>query len=149
MARTLEHTVMQTFIKSSLLVLALGLGSFASAQTPQAAPAPSAPAMPVHKADPAREAKRLSKELGLSPDQQSQIGPILADRQQRLAALESNTTLDPKSMHKQRRAIMLDTQQKMNAVLTPAQQQQLATLKAEHHRGKGASQPMTTPPPTV
>ena len=131
---------MHMSLKPSLLILALSLGTLASAQTPQAHG---------HKADPTRETKRLSKELSLTPDQQSQIGPILADRQQRIAALSSDTTLDPKSVPKQRKAIMMDTQQKISAVLTPAQQQQLATLKSEHRHGKRGTQPTTAPPPAV
>jgi Spy/CpxP family protein refolding chaperone len=131
---------MHSFAKSSLLVLALGFGALSYAQEPQTAPATPPPA--THQANPAHELKHLSKELGLTPDQQSQIGPILADRQQRISALESNTALDPKSMHKQRHAIMLDSEQKINAVLTPAQQQQLATIKAER-KHKGAAAPAT------
>jgi protein CpxP len=124
---------MQSFVKSSLLVLALGFGTLAFAQT-TAAPT----AAPTHKMDPAHELKRLSKELSLTADQQTQIGPILADRQQKMSALASNTTLDATGMKKQRHAIMLDSQQKINAVLTSAQQQQMAALRAAHHH-KGAT----------
>jgi len=134
---------MQSFVKSALLVLALGFGSLAVAQDTQTTPtAPQTAAG--HKANPAQELKHMSKQLGLSADQQSQIGPILADRQQRISALAGNTSLDEKTMRKQRRAIMLDTEQKIDTVLTPAQQQQLATLKAEHRHSKGA--PAAAPP---
>ncbi len=131
---------MHRSIKSSIFILALGFGTLAVAQPPQAQ---------THKSDPIRETKRLSKELSLTPDQQSQIGLILADRQQRIAALSADTTSDPKSLRKQRKAIMMDTQQKISAILTPAQQQQLATLKSEHRHGKRGTQPPTAPPPAV
>jgi len=135
---------MQSLFKSSLLILALGIGTSAFAQDQQTTPAVPAP---MHQANPAHEIKRLSKELGLTAEQKSQIEPILADRQQRESALASNTALDEKSMRKQRRAIMLDSQQKINAVLTPTQQQQLAALRAERHQGKSAGQ--SAPPPAV
>ena len=48
-------------------------------------------------------------------------------------------------MHKQRRAIMMDTEQKLNAVLTPAQQQQYATMKEQRRHGQ--AQPATVPRP--
>jgi periplasmic protein CpxP/Spy len=126
-------------LKSTLLILALGASSATFAQ----APTQPAPAAHHHQHNPAREARMLSNKLGLTPDQTAQIKPILADRQQRMAALRSNTSLDPKSMHQQRRAIRMDTQQKFNAVLTPAQQQQFAAMRAAHHR-KGR-QPPTSP----
>jgi Spy/CpxP family protein refolding chaperone len=132
------------FLKSSLLLLTLGVTSAAFAQAPDqtAPPAPQAAVAPHKQPDPAKEARRLSKQLDLTPEQTSQIAPILADREQRIQTLESSTTLDPKSIHKQRRAIMLDSEQKLNAVLTPAQQQQFATLRADRkHKGEA------TPPP--
>ncbi len=58
---------------------------------------------------------------------------------------------DPKTMRQQRRAIMMEEQAKIDAILTPAQQQQYATLRAERrqHGEPGAQQvPATTPPPT-
>jgi Spy/CpxP family protein refolding chaperone len=135
---------MQHFVKSSLLILALGVGSATFAQAPDQTQQTAPPAMHHHQPNPAREARMLAKKLGLTADQTAQITPILADRQQRMQALMSNTSLDPKSMHQQRRAIRMDTQQKLNAVLTPAQQQQLAALRAAHrHAGK---QPTSAPP---
>jgi protein CpxP len=137
-------TTMQHFVKSILLILALGVGSAAFAQAPDQSPQTPPPAAHHRQPNPAHEAKALSKKLGLTADQTAQIEPILADRQQRMQALMSNTSLDPKSMHQQRRAIMTDSQQKLNAVLTPAQQQQFAALRASHrHAGQ---QPSSAPP---
>jgi Spy/CpxP family protein refolding chaperone len=137
---------MPTLVKSSLLILALSLGTSAFAQEPTPAPATqqSPAAAPVRQPNPNRQAKELSKKLGLTADQTAQIEPILADRDQRVQALNSNTSLDPKSMRKQRRAIMTDSEAKLNAILTPAQQQQWATLKAE--RKHGAEAPAPTAP---
>jgi Spy/CpxP family protein refolding chaperone len=139
---------MRHFLKTSLLIVSLGLGVtlFAHAQAPQTPQAAAPATAPHHEPNPAHQAKALAKKLGLSADQTAQVTPILADRDQRVQALMSNTALDPKSMRQQRRAIAMDTDQKLNAILTPAQQQQYATLKAErHHQG----QPAPTAPPAA
>ena len=87
---------MQPFSKSTLLILALGVAGAAFAQTPAQGPqSPTTAATPHHQANPAREAKQFSKRLGLSADQTTQIEPIFADREQRMQALMSNTSLDP------------------------------------------------------
>ncbi len=122
---------MQNPIKSSLLLLALSFGgaALAHAQDPQTAPAAQ------HQRNPEREAKMLSKRLGLSSDQTAQIEPILAAREQRVQTLMATPNLDHKTLHQQRRAIMEDTDGKLNAILTPAQQEQFAALKAKRRHG--------------
>jgi len=133
---------MRNFVKSTLLVVALGVAGAIFAQTPDQAPATQPPpaAVPQHQPNPNRQAKELSKRLGLTADQTAKLEPILADRDQKVAALTANTSLDPKSMRQQRRAIMLDTDQKLNAILTPDQQQQYAALKAKRKQAmQGAS----------
>jgi Spy/CpxP family protein refolding chaperone len=136
---------MRNLVSTSFLLLSIGLGSaaFAHAQDGQtAAPA----AAPQHQPNPTHQAKALSKKLGLTGDQTAQLMPILAERDQKMQAVESNTSLDPKSVRQQRRAIMMDAEQKLNAILTPAQQQQYATLKAERrHPG----QPAPAAPPAA
>ena len=134
---------MRNLIKSSLLVLALGAGSAALAQTPDAQT--STPPQQ-HAPNPQHQAKDLARRLGLSPDQTAQIEPILADRDQKVQALLSNTSLDRSAVRQQRRAIMTDTESKINAILTPAQQQQWATLRQERQHGHGQSEPQTAPP---
>ncbi len=134
---------MNPFLKSALITLTLCAATAAFGQT--AGPDQTAPQTPVsHKQrNPAHQTKELAKKLGLTPDQTSQIEPILADRDQREQALMANTTLDPKSLRQQRRAIMMDSEQKLNAILTPAQQQQFAALRQQrHHHG-------APPPPSI
>ena len=134
-------------MKSALFALALLVATTAVAQAP-ADPAPAqAQAMHAHKhADAEHQAKHLTKKLGLSPDQAAQLQPILADRDQKMQALSANSSLDPKSMHQQRRAIASDTDQKLSAILTPDQQQQYAAMKAAHHHGRGRHDSPTAPP---
>ncbi len=144
---------MQNILKTSIVALALifSTGSLAMAQQlqsdgtisqpQQAAPAqqPTPDQAPMHRhaPNPAHETRRLTRQLGLTPDQAAKLQPVLADRDARIAALHSDTTLDPKTMHRQGHAIARDTQGKIDALLTPAQQQTYADLRAAHHHHGG------------
>jgi Spy/CpxP family protein refolding chaperone len=140
---------MNPLIKSALITLTLCAATAAFGQTtPDQAPPQAPPPMAHTQPNPAHQTKELAKKLGLTPDQTSQIEPILADRDQREQALMSNTTLDPKSLRQQRRAIMMDSEQKLNAILTPAQQQQFAALR-QQRRNHGAPLAGTAPPPSI
>lgn len=125
----------------ALTVLAAGL-TFAGAQqtqpTPDAnAPQTTAPEGPHHHApNPQREARMLSRRLGLTPDQTARIEPILADRAQKMEALHQNQQLAPQDRHQQMRAIHESTEQQLSSVLTP---DQMTQLKAMHHHGHDRS----------
>ena len=110
-------------------------------QTQQAAPQRHR-----HAPDPQRETKMMTRRLGLSQEQAAQVEPILADRAQRMAALHSSQT-DPATMKEQRHAILQDTKQKLDAVLTPAQQQELAQMHHEHGRHGEGQQTAPRPHP--
>ena len=135
---------MNRFILSTSLALALS-GTLALAQQPDAAPT-QVPAENAHHHahNPQREAARLSKKLNLSPDQTAKLEPILADRDQKLAALNNNTTtVSPVVMRQQMKAIHQQTMQQLATVLSPDQIQQ---MKARHH-GHGVPA-QTEPQPT-
>jgi Spy/CpxP family protein refolding chaperone len=102
---------MNRFILSTSLALALS-GTFVFAQQPDAAQTPT-PAVKTHHHDhnPQREAARLSKRLNLSSDQTAKLEPILADRDQKLAALNNNTAISPVVMKQQMKAIHQQTMQ--------------------------------------
>jgi hypothetical protein len=99
------------------------------------------------KMDPQKAAQHISKRLGLSADQTTKLEPILADQQQKLAALRSNTSLTQDQRREQLRAIHQDTQAQLATVLTPDQMQQLRSM---HHGGHGKhqQQPQSTTPPS-
>lgn len=87
-------------------------------------------AAPQHRApDPQKQAARLTKRLGLSDDQSSKITSILQDRQQQLSAARSDSSLSPQDRRAKMRSIQQDTDTQINAVLTPDQQSQYATMK--------------------
>jgi len=105
------------------------------------APAPGAtPNVRRHAHNPHREAIKMAQRLNLSADQTTKLEPILANRDQKAAALRGNTALSPQDMKMQMQAIHKETRQQLNAVLTPEQMQQLKTMR----RGHGASQQAPT-----
>lgn len=110
------------------------------AQAPESSPAPDAnapqaassqPARPHRTIDPARQAARLGKKLGLSSDQVAQLQPILADRQQQMQNLRTDASLTQHDRRAKARAIALDSKSKMEAVMTDAQKQQFEQMLAD------------------
>jgi periplasmic protein CpxP/Spy len=132
---------MNRFILSASLALAL-FGTLVFAQQPDASTAPTTAKTHQHARNPQREAARLSKKLNLSSDQTAKLEPILADRDQKIAALQSDTTITPMIAQKQMHAIRQQTRQQLATILTPDQIQQ---LKSRHH---GHGTPAQTPPQT-
>ena len=132
---------MNRVILSISLALALS-GALAFAQQPDAATPPTIAKTHQHVRNPQSEAARLSKKLNLSSDQTAKLEPILADRDQKIAALESDTTITPMIAQKQMHAIRQQTRQQLATILTPDQIQQ---LKSRHH---SHGVPAQTPPQT-
>jgi periplasmic protein CpxP/Spy len=88
--------------------------------------------------DPDRQLEHLTKTLNLTADQQSQIKPILVDRQQKMQALFQNQSLSREERHTQMQAIHQDTESRINAVLNDEQKQKYQAMQAErgeHHGG--------------
>ena len=148
---------MRNFIKSSVLVLTLAVAGSAAivAQAPQdqsQGPRPHGQ-WQGHQPNPQFEVKMLTRRLSLSPEQASQIEPILADSHARMAALKpaEGTQPDFKALHQQHKAIMEDTQARVNALLTPEQQQKFAKMH-DHlggHGPRGNWKPQGTPAPAA
>ena len=124
----------RTFLSAVLAITLTGGMALAQATVPNAKP---------HAHNPHREAMKMSQRLNLSADQTAKLEPILANRDQKLATLRSNTALSPQDMKSQMRSIHKETRQQLNAVLTPEQLQQLKTMRRSH----GA--PPQTPNPAV
>ena len=131
---------MKRLLLSTSLALALSGTLVSAQQTAPPAPAPTAPAAKRHAHNPQRETARLTKKLNLTADQSAKLEPILADRDQKIAALKSDTTISPMIAQKQMHAIHQQTRQQLATVLTPDQLQQMKSL----HHGHGA--PAQTPP---
>ena len=143
---------MRRFIPSLALGTALIAGLSGSAllaqdQAPPAAsaqsPAPSSAQPPLHIPNPRHQTKKMAKELALTPDQQSKIEPILADRDQQMVSLRSDTTLLPKDRKAKAHAILQDSDSKIEALLNDSQKQQYEQIKqarkANRHQQSGVT----------
>lgn len=145
-----ESSNMQTLKATIFLGALLSTGmAFAQAADPAQAPAAPAPqasesAGQMHHANPAKQAKRLGKKLGLNRDQVAQIQPILADRMQQMQALRADASLAPQDRRAKAQAIQQDSKTKIEALLNDTQKQQFEQLMAErrahHNHGKTQGQ---------
>ncbi len=121
-------------------VLAVGLsGNALLAQDQSASPPVSAqsPApRPAHVPNPRHQAKKMAKELNLTPDQVSKIEPILADRDQQVQGLRSDTTLAPSDKKAKMHGIRQDSDSRIEAILTDTQKQQYEQIKQAHKANK-------------
>jgi Spy/CpxP family protein refolding chaperone len=116
----------------ALLSLALSIASVVPvvfAQNSGVQMSPDHGAAPLRAPDPQRQAERLAKRLGLSSDQTAKIASILQSRQQQVAVLRSDNSLAPQDRRAKQRSIQQDADTQINAVLTPDQQKQYATMK--------------------
>ena len=141
---------MKHLILPAALALAFA-GSVAFAQQPAASPDSQQSPAPIerrHAPNPGRETARLTRQLSLTPDQSAKIEPILADREQKVAALRSDTSLTDDARRQQMRAIQKQSREQLDAVLTPAQQEQMKSMR--HNRGShddpSQGEPASPPP---
>jgi periplasmic protein CpxP/Spy len=131
-------------------VLVVGLSANALlAQDQSAPPAPSAQApapRPAHVPNPRHQAKKMAKELGLTPDQVSKIEPILADRDQQVQGLRSDTTLAPGDRKAKMQGIRQESDSRIEAILNDTQKQQYEQIKQAHkaNRHQQSAAPATT-----
>ena len=103
------------------------------------------------KMDPQKAAQHLGKRLNLSADQTAKLEPIFADRQQKMQALHSNTSLTKDQRRDQARTIARDTHDQLAQILTPEQMQQLKSMHRGFRGGRHQQpqqQPESTTPPS-
>lgn len=133
-----------SFVLSAALLVGLSGGVLLAQDQSQpadgAAPAATAQATPAahpHKApNPHRQAKRMAKKLGLSPDQQSKIESILADREQQVQTARADTTLAPADRRAKIHSIQQDTESSIEANLNDTQKQQYEQIKQNRQAKK-------------
>lgn len=94
--------------------------------------------------DPDRQLQHLTRELGLSSDQQAQIKPLLVDRQQKMEALMQDQTVSREDRHARMQSIRQESQSKIEAVLTDTQKQKFEAMQERMRRGGENGPP---PPP--
>lgn len=131
-----------TVALGSLLIVGLsGSALLAQDQTAPPAesaqsPAPSSAQQPAHVPNPQHQTKKMARELGLTPGQQSKIEPLLADRDQQLQSVRSDTTLLQKDRKVKLRAIRQDSDSKIEALLSDTQKQQYEQIKQSRKTNK-------------
>jgi len=91
--------------------------------------------------DPDRQLEHMTKQLDLTSDQQSQIKPILVDRQQKMQALFQNQSLSREDRHSQMMAIRQDTNSRIEGVLTDQQKQKFEAMQERMQERRGGQAP--------
>jgi hypothetical protein len=144
----MRHISPTLVFAAALVFSASGSALLAQDQSQPAAgatlPAATSQASQPHKVtNPHHQAKRMAKKLGLTPDQQSKIEPILADRDQQVQSLRADTTLAPRDRRAKLRDIRQDSDTRIEAFLSDTQKQQYEQMKQQHTHGQ---QQGVTPP---
>ena len=140
-------------MRTPLFVLALGgilaFGASGAAQAqdnPQPQPSQGQEGHGRGRMNPDRQLERLTQELNLTADQQSQIKPLLVDRNQRMQTLMQNQSLADDDRRTQAKTIRDDTDSKIMAILSDDQKQKYTAMQERmQHRG-GQGQPEQAPP---
>lgn len=85
----------------------------------------------------------MARALALTPDQVSKIEPILADRDQQVQSLRSDTTLAPNNRKAKMHGIRQDSDTRIEAILNDTQKQQYEQVKQS--RKANRHQPVAAP----
>jgi periplasmic protein CpxP/Spy len=154
-----------TYMQPKLLTLALGglltLGSVCAAlaqDTPPPSPnagqdqtqtgaqteGPNGRGM---RMDPDRQLQRLTNELNLTADQQTQIKPLLVERQQKMQALMQDQSSATEDRRTQARSIMESSNNSIKALLNDDQKQKFEAMQERRRRNRPMGGSGTTPPP--
>jgi len=98
-------------------------------------------ATPHHAPNPEHQARRMAKKLGLTPDQQAKLEPILAERVQQMQSVRADAALTEQDRHAKMKSIHQDSESRIQAILTDTQKQQYEQMKQErrarHHQQTG------------
>ena len=96
----------------------------------------------------AKQLEELTKHLSLTADQQTQVKQIFADRDVKVMALHSDSSVAPQDKRAKMMGIMKDSSASIRAILTPDQQTKYDAMMAhrqqemqEHHEHGGPGGP--------
>jgi periplasmic protein CpxP/Spy len=135
-------------MRNTIVSLALGTllaaGASSSARAQDNPPPPPDQAQPGGggrggmRMDPNRQLERMTRELSLTADQQSQIKPMLVDRQQKMEAIYQDQSLSQEDRRSKMMSIRQESRGKIEAVLNGDQKQK---FEAMEQRGPGRGGP--------
>ena len=137
------------FLKIAIACVALLVSIFALAQDqtqpqPQTAPRHQWKGGRAGMANPDHRLARMTKQLDLTADQQSRIKPILENEAKQMQDLHANSSASQQDARRQMRTIRQSSMSEIRNVLTPEQQQKMASMKKNgprgRHRGPGGGQ---------
>lgn len=114
----------------SALVL-VSAASFVAAQNPTPSAGDSTTTGGRERPSPEQVMQVLGNKLQLSDAQKASITPIIADRQQQLKDLQTDTSMRRHKKARKMKSILEESDKKINALLTPAQQKEYAEVKQQ------------------
>jgi hypothetical protein len=97
--------------------------------------------------DPNKQLQHLTRELDLSADQQSQIKPVLEDRDQQMQALFADQSLSQQDRRAKGRSITQASKSKIEAVLNDEQKQKFEAMQQQMRQGRHGGGNQAPPPP--
>ena len=91
------------------------------------------------------ELRRLTTQLGLTPEQREKLRPIVTDEGDQLSAIRLDEHMPPDQKKAKAQEIRENFRPKVEAILTPEQQQKWKKMQ-ESSTGNGAMAPQSAPP---
>ena len=91
--------------------------------------------------------QHLTHELDLSADQQSQIKPVLEDRDQQMQALFADQSLSQQDRRAKGRSITQASKSKIEAVLNDEQKQKFEAMQQQMRQRRHGGGDQAPPPP--
>lgn len=125
-ARPLTKTIMKTPKLLALCALSAGLLTVVATTPAFAKPA-------------VRHQAKSTGISGITEAQRAQIAPIRSASKSQIKAIKADKTLSKKERKARIKALKADRNAKTNALLTPAQQQQFAAMRAQKKADKKAA----------
>ena len=108
------------------------LAALAALALPARSQSPAAPSAANFQPPPPEQVvQTLANKLGLNAEQQNQLLPIIAGRQQQLLAIRADTSLMRVQKARRMKAVFDESDQKINALLNEQQRQQYAQLEQQ------------------
>ena len=110
---------------TSILLLAASLGQSLYAQAPGAGP---------NKQELEAKLAQMSQALQLTPQQKTQIAPILKQEMPQLQQVKANASLGPLQKAEQLKQISTTTDSKIMPILNPEQQQKYQAMREQERQ---------------